>query len=82
MEQGSNDCTLKVAYIKDGFVLICTRFPESMLFFRLEILPIFRIFQIIFRTSYVCLDFWTSGRCRETWAAELTEICTFQILPQ
>lgn len=36
-------------------------FPEPMLFFLLEILPIFRIFQDIFRTSYVLfgfLDFW------------------------
>lgn len=53
---------------------LLTCFPEPLLFFRLEILPIFRIFQDIFRTSYVCLGFWTSGRCSETWVAKLTDI--------
>lgn len=59
MEQGSNVCTLKVAYIKDGFVPMCSCFPEPMLFFHLEILPIFRIFHF---QDFLCLfgflDLW------------------------
>lgn len=56
MEEDRNVCILKVAYVKDGFVPMCSCFSEPMLF-HLEIPPFFRMFQD-FLCLFGFLDLW------------------------